>query len=90
MDALHLLQNRTSSPALRAPAPSSDELELMFKAALRAPDHGALQPYRFLTIEGEALGKLGDLYLKANIVLPPVDKIDSELVEAMKKSLPQE
>jgi curved DNA-binding protein len=32
----------------------------------------------------------GDLYLKANIVLPPVDKIDPELVEAMKKSLPQE
>lgn len=31
----------------------------------------------------------GDLYLKANIVLPPVDKIDPELVEAMKKSLPQ-
>lgn len=32
----------------------------------------------------------GDLYLKANIVLPPVEKIDSSLVEAMKKSLPQE
>lgn len=31
----------------------------------------------------------GDLYLKANIVLPPVEKIDPELVEAMKKSLPQ-
>jgi len=32
----------------------------------------------------------GDLYLKANIVLPPVDKIDHDLVEQMKKSLPQE
>jgi curved DNA-binding protein len=32
----------------------------------------------------------GDLYLKANIVLPPVDKIDPDLVEAMKKTLPQE
>ncbi|MCI4405683.1 MAG: J domain-containing protein [Sulfuricurvum sp.] len=32
----------------------------------------------------------GDLYLKANIVLPPVDKIDPDLVEAMKRSLPQE
>ena len=32
----------------------------------------------------------GDLYLKANIVLPEVGKIDPELVEAMKKSLPQE
>lgn len=32
----------------------------------------------------------GDLYLKANIILPSVDKIDSDLVEQMKKSLPQE
>ncbi|MGE4471330.1 MAG: DnaJ C-terminal domain-containing protein [Sulfuricurvum sp.] len=32
----------------------------------------------------------GDLYLKANIVLPAVEKIDPALVEQMKKSLPQE
>jgi curved DNA-binding protein len=32
----------------------------------------------------------GDLYLKANIILPAVDNIDAELVEQMKKSLPQE
>ncbi|MGD9969252.1 MAG: DnaJ C-terminal domain-containing protein [Sulfuricurvum sp.] len=32
----------------------------------------------------------GDLYLKANIVLPSVGSIDPELVEQMKKSLPQE
>ncbi|MDX9966301.1 MAG: DnaJ C-terminal domain-containing protein, partial [Sulfuricurvum sp.] len=35
-------------------------------------------------------GMRGDLYLKANIVLPPLEKIDPELVEQMKKSLPQE
>lgn len=34
-------------------------------------------------------GVRGDLYLKANIVLPNVDKIDPSLVEQMKKSLPQ-
>lgn len=32
----------------------------------------------------------GDLYLKANIILPSIDKMDSALVEQMKKSLPQE
>ncbi|MFA5216443.1 DnaJ C-terminal domain-containing protein [Sulfuricurvum sp.] len=32
----------------------------------------------------------GDLYLKANIILPNIDKIDGALVEQMKKSLPQE
>jgi curved DNA-binding protein len=35
-------------------------------------------------------GVRGDLYLKANIVLPTVEKIDADLVELMKKSLPQE
>jgi len=32
----------------------------------------------------------GDLFLKANIILPPVDKIDPALAEQMKQSLPQE
>jgi len=32
----------------------------------------------------------GDLYLKANIVLPDVDKLDDDLVEMMKTKLPQE
>ena len=35
-------------------------------------------------------GVRGDLYLKANIVLPSVEKIDPSLVEQMKQSLPKE
>lgn len=34
-------------------------------------------------------GIRGDLYLKANIVLPAVESIEANLVEQMKKSLPQ-
>jgi curved DNA-binding protein len=34
-------------------------------------------------------GVRGDLYLKANILLPAVETIDKDLVEEMKKSLPQ-
>jgi curved DNA-binding protein len=32
----------------------------------------------------------GDLYLKANIVLPPVETLDKNLVELMKEKLPKE
>jgi len=32
----------------------------------------------------------GDLYLKANIILPDVDKLDEELIEMMKEKLPKE
>lgn len=35
-------------------------------------------------------GVRGDLYLKANIVLPNVDTLDDDLVEMMKTKLPQE
>lgn len=35
-------------------------------------------------------GIRGDLYLKANIVLPPVESLDEKLVDNMKQSLPQE
>ncbi|GGB80470.1 nitroreductase [Marinobacterium zhoushanense] len=65
MDALELLLTRTSSPLLQEPAPTADQLELMMKAASRAPDHGSLTPYRFLKVEGEGLRALGELFLTA-------------------------
>lgn len=71
MDALELLTQRTSTPALRAPAPTPEQVKLMLDAACRAPDHGMLRPYRFLVIEGDALNKLGQLYLKAGLTKNP-------------------
>ncbi|KEA64002.1 Nitroreductase family protein [Marinobacterium lacunae] len=66
MDALELLLNRTSCPALQAPAPTDEQLEVMMKAASRAPDHGSLTPYRFLRVQDEGLSKLGELFLSAS------------------------
>ena len=60
MDALTVLQKRVSSAILEAPAPTKKQLDEMFKAALRAPDHGALTPWRFLTIAGEVRQKFSD------------------------------
>ncbi|GAA0789151.1 nitroreductase family protein [Marinobacterium sediminicola] len=65
MEALDALINRVSSPRLEGPAPSSEQLEQLLKAALRAPDHGALRPWRFIITEGEGLVKLGRLYADA-------------------------
>jgi nitroreductase len=65
MDAIELLTQRTSTPALEAPAPTPKQLQVMFESAARAPDHGLLRPYRFLTIQGNGLDRLGELYLKA-------------------------
>ena len=58
MDTLTLLTTRRSNKKLIAPAPNKEQLEQIFQAALRAPDHGKLQPYHFVVIEHEGLNKL--------------------------------
>lgn len=55
MNTLDLLQRRRSSKKFGEIAPTKEVLEQMFKAALRAPDHGRLKPYRFVVIENTSL-----------------------------------
>lgn len=62
LDALTLLHTRNSSPRLSEPAPDSDALDLMLKAAFRAPDHARLRPWRFLKVAGDGRIKLGEIF----------------------------
>jgi len=61
MDADALLRTRASNAKLTDPEPDRDTLDLAFEAALRAPDHGLLHPYRFLLVRGAARSALGNL-----------------------------
>lgn len=65
MDAIDLLLSRVSAPLLDYPQPSAHQMEVMFKAALRAPDHACLRPWRFLTVSGDARQALGELFVSA-------------------------
>lgn len=65
MDTLTLLTTRRSNKKLTSPAPSKSQLEQIFQAALRTPDHGKLQPYHFIVIENEGLDKLENLLKEA-------------------------
>ncbi|MBU2704462.1 nitroreductase [Zooshikella marina] len=65
MDTLTALHTRVSFPRLSEPAPNEDQLEAIFQAALRAPDHAMLRPWRFLTIAGEQRSQLGQLLVAA-------------------------
>ncbi|OBW95192.1 NAD(P)H nitroreductase [Gallibacterium salpingitidis] len=69
MDALDLLLHRHSEKNLIAPAPTPQELETIFQATRRVPDHGKLTPYRFVVMEKEGLQKLGDLLKEAVVEL---------------------
>jgi nitroreductase len=71
VDALQLLQNRVSITKLGSPAPNQQQLLEVFGAASRAPDHGKLQPWRFLVIEGEGLSKLGSVLVDALVKSNP-------------------
>ncbi|MFP8834102.1 nitroreductase family protein [Hydrogenophaga sp. XSHU_21] len=47
---------------LREPAPGREDLLRMVEAALRAPDHAGLVPYRFAAVWGDDRARLGDLF----------------------------
>ncbi|GLK84851.1 nitroreductase family protein [Ancylobacter defluvii] len=73
--APHLLDamaRRRSVPAaaLAAPAPSDEQLRQILTLAVRVPDHGLREPWRFVVIAGEARAELGrglaPLYRAAN------------------------
>lgn len=92
MNAIEALLTRQSiSPKyLVAPAPGREELERAFQAALTAPDHGALKPWRFLVVEGEGLEKLGDLYaegLKHEKPEANADELDVARSKALRSPL---
>jgi nitroreductase len=59
--ALHTLLSRQSHWPLTEPAPNDDDLALIVDAALRAPDHGRLRPWRFVIVRGAARDALGQV-----------------------------
>ncbi|MCK0768096.1 MULTISPECIES: nitroreductase family protein [Chromohalobacter] len=83
MDAMTLLHERSSMGKLAAPAPDRDQLDALYRAALRAPDHDTLTPWRFIEFSGEGLDRLGELYAKAEQRLNP--HIDDGHLDAARK-----
>ena len=61
--ALDFLLTRRSRPAktLAPPVPTRDDLRPILTAAARSPDHGKLEPWRFIVLERAALLRLADL-----------------------------
>lgn len=61
--ALEFLLTRRSRPAktLAEPVPERAELEQLLTAAARTPDHGKLEPWRFIVVQKPAMARLADL-----------------------------
>ncbi len=71
MDAMEVLVNRVSRPMVTEPAPSEQQIALLLEAALRAPDHAGLRPYRFIRVQGERRNELGEALCRAALALDP-------------------
>lgn len=67
VDALDLLLKRASLPPKLQEANGLDDAALvpLFAAAMSAPDHGLLRPWRLLVIRGERRRQLGDVFAEA-------------------------
>ena len=83
--ALAFLETRRSRPAktLAGPFPDREEVRRLLTVAARAPDHGKLEPWRFLVLEAPALARLaGTLPAKgAELGIEPekIEKAQAEL-----------
>ena len=56
-----LARRRSASAAtLRAPAPDKAQLRDLLRLAVRVPDHGKLNPWRFIVLEGDGKARFAD------------------------------
>jgi nitroreductase len=85
MKELNNILTRTSFSKLKIPYPSNEQMDLIYKAALRAPDHKWLRPSRFIQITGSGLDKLSEIFY--NYGKNNIDGISEEKLNKY-KSLP--
>src|SRR5881398_3534442 len=65
VEAIEALTARVSGTTLIEPGPDELELHSILSAAVRAPDHGRLRPWRFTVLRGAARTRLGALLAHA-------------------------
>ena len=75
-EALNRLMSRQSAWPLTEPPPTSQEMRRILGAALCAPDHGQLRPWRFVVIRGEARAALGEVFVAAAHARDPGDNAE--------------
>jgi nitroreductase len=65
VDVLDAIAARRSTGRLAEPAPSDEELVRMVEAAVAAPDHGTLRPWRFIVLRDDAKTAFGAVLAEA-------------------------
>src|SRR6188768_2956731 len=71
MDAIEALISRSSAKTFGDTAPTAEHLAIVLQAAVRAPDHGRLRPWRFMLIEGDERQKFGEMLVASALRRTP-------------------
>lgn len=79
-----LLERKSVPPRLMAntDGPTADDIQDMLRAAMTAPDHGAVRPWRFVIVEGEDRAKLGEVFRQALVKRDPEATAEAQAKEA--------
>lgn len=80
--ALALIEARQSVGQLVEPAPSDAQLAQAVQAALAAPDHHRLRPWRFIRVQGDARLQMGEMLVQA---LQAQGETDPQQLERVRK-----
>lgn len=83
-DVLDFLLTRRSRPAktLIAPIPDETAVEVLLTAAARTPDHGKLEPWRFIVLQKPALDRLAKLTAtRAAALALPAEKAEKAVAQ---------
>jgi nitroreductase len=83
MDAIKNITNRVSARELAKPYPTSEEMAIVYKGALRAPDHAWLRPSSFIEVKNDGLDKLSKIFHDYALSL---SDISNEVIEKYKNA----
>jgi nitroreductase len=88
---LTLFHTRRSGKArdMVAPGPDADQMTAILNAATRVPDHGKLNPWRFIVIGADQRDALSSLLTDAyRTEKPTAGRLEIEAMEAMARQAP--
>lgn len=71
MDLFAALDTRSSASRMTEPVPSAEHIKRLLEAAVRAPDHGHLAPWRFFVLTGADRDRFADTVVAARRIRTP-------------------
>ena len=82
------LLSRRSISKLTNPHPSKEDMKDVYQAALRAPDHSWLRPWRFIEVTGDSRVKLGEAFINSTKQIEEVDEEREKKIAALTQRSP--